>query len=31
MMWAGMAETLSITPVLDDAGARAVISANLSS
>ncbi len=31
MMWAGMAETLSITPVLDDAGARAVISANLAS
>ena len=31
MMWAGMAETLSITPVLDDAGARAVISANMAS
>ena len=31
MMWAGMAEELTITPVLDDAGARAVISANLAS
>ena len=30
MMWAGMAETLSITPVLDDAE-LAVISANLAS
>lgn len=31
MMWAGMSEALTITPVLDDAGARAVISANLAS
>ena len=31
MMWAGMTQSLSITPVLDDAGARAVISASLAS
>jgi hypothetical protein len=29
MMWTGGLSTLDITPVLDDAGARAVISANL--
>jgi hypothetical protein len=29
MMWTGGLSTLDITPVLDDAGARAVINANL--
>jgi hypothetical protein len=29
MMWTGSLSTLNVTPVLDDAGARAVMSANL--